>query len=207
MFKSSTETPHNDADGQVWTMISDAIQRLEASWATGSAVSLASLLPDTGHDVRRRVLLELIKVDQEYRWKSGDRKRTEAYLDEWPKLGSDREAVLELLEAECLTRAVVGELPEAAELGERFPGIAGQIDLQEAQLRAVAEATSETSGALPSDGLSPASQAVRPEDHASPAPPLEIGQSLGRYEIATLLGEGGMGGFTALTTRAEATWP
>ena len=191
MLNSTPKAPHDESDGQVWTMISESVQRLETSWATASSVSLASLLPGQDHSFRRRILLELIKVDQEYRWKSADRKLTEQYLDEWPELGREDEVVLELLEAECLTRAVVGELPEAAELQRRFPGVAHRINLQEVQQRTSGETMSGPTWTPQID--SPTSPSRLDGSDPVDAPPLQIGQPFGRYEINALLGEGGMG--------------
>ena len=86
--------------------------------------------------MRRRTLIELVKVDQELRWQAGEHRLLESYLSDWPELSSDPELVTELLDAECLTRAGLDRLPTPDELAARFPEMARQIDLGEIARRA-----------------------------------------------------------------------
>ena len=193
MDNKAQDTPAIDLDQRLWPAVEGAVQQLEERWLAGEPATISEYLPGLESPFRRRVLLELIKVDQEFRWKGVEPKLTEAYLREWPDLGTEPEVICELLEAECLTRAVLGQLPTPEELTERFPDLADQIDLQRVGQRAAQEERSAASWDLPSDfprgGL---------RDDSFPAselesPPLKIGASFGRYQIVTLLGEGGKG--------------
>jgi len=178
-------------DEPIWTAISQSIQRLENRWVESPPESLEVFLPAPGHPFRRRVLLELIKVDQEYHWKSGARKLTEAYLNQWPELGRDPEVVQEVLDAECLTRAMLGDMPDATELLARFPDVAPHINLEDIRRRSASENRPRAGGGdLPSSESSPTE---RRSVDSPPVPPLRIGQQFGRYQITTLLGQGGMG--------------
>ncbi len=172
-------------------LLDEAVEGLETSWLLGGTGDIAALAPPLGHPLRERVLIELVKVDQEYRWRSGQRRLLEAYLAEWPELGQKEDIVCELLRAECLTRATLDTLPTPEELESRFPEVSRGIDLnaiaaQAEQERAGSQAASDTSGTHTGQTLS-----------AGPmSPPLVVGQLFGRdgrYRILGRLGQGGMG--------------
>ena len=114
---------------QDWSLLDEAVEGLEQAWRTTHSGDIARFVPPAGHAVRGRVLVELIKVDQEYRWAAGQKRLLEAYLADWPELRGTPHVVRELLEAECLTRAIFDSLPTIRELASRFPEISGQIDL------------------------------------------------------------------------------
>jgi Tol biopolymer transport system component len=191
MIQPAPDTPNDDVDARIWSVLTESVQQFEESWEAGSPRPLADLLPDTASDFRRRVLLELAKVDQEFRWKSGDHKRTEAYLAEWPELGGEPEVLVELLEAECLTRAVLHDLPTAEELRRRFPDIAPHVDLRKIQDRARDEVDAPYRW-KPIEDPSISTSAGRVQD-VDAVPPLQVGDQFGRYEVKSRLGEGGMG--------------
>ncbi len=75
------------------------------------------------------MLVELIKADQECRWKSGIPTKIEDYLHDWPELLGQERAVLELLNSECLTRTMFSAMPAYEELCSRFPTLGEQVDL------------------------------------------------------------------------------
>ena len=90
---------------------------------------LRPLVAAGGKSLRRRTLLELIKIDQEHRYQAAGPKLLESYLEEWPELAADTESLAELLEAECMTRFAAGEAPSQEELAARFPRIVPYVDL------------------------------------------------------------------------------
>jgi len=110
-------------DDQHWAVLASAVWQLERSWRAGHGADLAQYVPPPDEPLRPRVLVELIKVDQEYRWESGDRKMLEAYLEDWPELADEPEFVTELLEAECITRSCTDTTPDVEEIRSRFPDI------------------------------------------------------------------------------------
>lgn len=68
-------------------VVESGVERLVADWeSSGSPAELTEYLPDTAA-IRRAALIELIKVDLEYRWlRSGHPKRIADYCLEFPEL-------------------------------------------------------------------------------------------------------------------------
>jgi hypothetical protein len=118
-----------ELDDAGWACLDDAVKRLNESWRTGAAADLARLVPPPTDPLHAPILVKLIAIDQEFRWQSGQPQGLESYLNEWPELRGRPEALVELLSAECLTRAMLGLPPTKAELDSRFPDISGRIDL------------------------------------------------------------------------------
>ena len=116
----------SDAD---WEIIDAAIRQLEEAWRHAPQPDVGSLVPPAGNPLRLRVLVELVKADQECRWKLGIPTKIEDYLRAWPELSGQTGVILELLDSECLTRAMFGTVPTYQELCSRFPALAEQVDL------------------------------------------------------------------------------
>ena len=112
-----------------WETIDAALRQLEKTWRHAPQPDIGSLVPPTDNPLRLRVLVELIKADQECRWKSGIPTKIEDYFHDWPELLGQVSVILELLDNECLTRAMFGATPTYQELRSRFPDSAEQVDL------------------------------------------------------------------------------
>ncbi|MBI4602296.1 MAG: protein kinase [Planctomycetes bacterium] len=161
-------------DDRAWRLVADSVRGLEEAWRQTARPDIGRFVPAPGEPLRSSVLLELVKVDQELRWRSGERRRLESYLEEWPELKGSDEAVRDLLEAECLTRAAFDSPPAREELESRFGAAAERIDLG----RVYAEADAERG----------------PPSWPVLAPgPLVPGRRFGRYEVRALIARGGMG--------------
>ena len=184
-----------ELDDQSWAFLGDAVRRLEESWQTTSGAELAQFAPPPGNPLRERVLIELIKVDQEYRWKSGQQQKLEAYFDQWPELSGKPEVVVELLEAESLNRAVLDEPPTSEELQFRFSEVWGQIDLDAIEAKAESERHSgrDQAAVSPTASDTPSKRPEHTPSQGGTTSLLTVGQRFGRYEIRNLLGRGGMG--------------
>jgi serine/threonine protein kinase len=180
-------------DDSQWAVLRAAVEQLEEAWRAGHGVDLCRLVPPIADPLQERVLIELIKVDQEYRWQKGQRQKLEDYLHCWPELNSKPHVVAELLYAECLTRAVIDVIPAAEELRSRFPELCQQIDLAAIQAEAETERTVSAAATPLREGPEAATagaNASLPGD----VRPLRPGERFGdRYEILALLGYGGMG--------------
>jgi DNA-binding beta-propeller fold protein YncE len=190
MIEPRRATPA-DLDRSDWGLLSSAVRQLEWAWRAGQGVDLASLVPAPDNRQRACVLAELIKVDQEFRWKAADRKTLEQYLADWSELATEKELVAELLEAECLTRAALDAIPTVEELRSRFFDLSDDIDLP------VIRARVERERAGGSQALASVETSQNGHNATLVPPPvpaaLKVGQKFGRYEIRGCLGQGAMG--------------
>lgn len=156
---------------------------------------LTSLVPDSGEASRSAVLVELIKIDQEYRWGRGQKPLVEDYLTFFPAAAPE-ETILELVVAECLTRGSLDTLPTESEIRSRFAGLAERVDLKEIEARLAAEDLPAL-GLLDEagNGATPRSSLECTAFRKTPPSPLRPGEKFGandRYEILGELGKGGM---------------
>src|SRR5205823_23758 len=71
-------------------------------------------------DISVAGLLALLRQDQRLRWRRGERPRVEDYLDRYPALWADGDAVLDLAYAEFVLREELGETPDAEGYLARF---------------------------------------------------------------------------------------
>jgi serine/threonine protein kinase/Tol biopolymer transport system component len=190
--KMSTQDRVSSAklERQAWNALNQAVRDLETAWRDHRP-DLNEFVPDASNPLRNTHLVELIKVDQELSWGSGECRLLESYLSEWPELSSIEGVCTELLEAECLNRFVSGQSPQLTELGERFPEAVQDIDLSAIEERCRRDAS------------------VRAEDPETPdvwssAADLVPGQTVGRYDIRECLGNGSMGAvYHAWDTRLQ----
>jgi serine/threonine protein kinase len=183
---TNLEPPQDDA-------VYAAVMRFEDAWRALPSPNLAAFVPDADSAIRCEVLAELIKIDQEYRLRRGELRQLEQYLEEWSKLDGQPELCLELLQAECLTRAIQGEVLTRDELRGRFPALADDVDLD----AIAAECEQERSRIANRETIA----FQHPADDTAPIPagilspaqrPDEIGR-IGDYRILDVLGAGGMG--------------
>jgi len=180
-------------DDSSWQHIDDAVSRLEDCWrATGSAI-LADYVPPCDHPLRKRTLVALIPVDQEYRWKPGERKKLEDYLSEWPELTADHGSLVNLLAAECYLRATLGLHATIEELKERFPEVWQRIDLHAIAAKVENEESSDPNDReSPMDADQPTIPYSKDPPPQEPPPSLPDGERYGRYVIRRFLARGGM---------------
>lgn len=172
-------------DPESWRILNQAVRRLESCWRNGVRPDPGSFIPKVSNSLRTAILLQLIKVDQELSWESGECRLLESYLAEWPELGSTSVAVTELLEAECLNRMLADAPSDEAELKLRFPEIADRIDWKSIADQAAIDGRRHRT----SDDLTEGKSDGGPRY----APGLLPGNQFGRYEIRERIGQGSMG--------------
>ena len=69
----------------------------------------------------RAVLVRLVKLDLDYRWRSGQPLGLESYLAAWPALAADEARVGDLLATECLWRRPTWPLLHGKNYCDVFP--------------------------------------------------------------------------------------
>jgi eukaryotic-like serine/threonine-protein kinase len=181
---------YDDSD---WELLDDLVERFEEAWRQQGVASLEAFVPAPDSPHRQRVLVELVKVDQEFHWAAGQPRRLEDYLNDWPELRADQDVLVELLEAECRTRAALGSLPQRSELEARFPEWADRLDLD-----AIADQARADEPSKPTQSLVDTPGHSEHQTHSAPvtARLLSTGEAFGaesRYTILGVLGVGGMG--------------
>jgi predicted Ser/Thr protein kinase len=119
-------------------------------------------------------LVEELRLDQQARWRTGDRVSVETYLERHPALRADPEALIDLIYSEFAQRVLNGEQPRAEEYLERFPEHRAQLERQ----FAVHEL-------LIADGALPEATQVSPPS-ANPQPMM-----VGKYRVIALIAESG----------------
>ncbi|MGA2032912.1 MAG: hypothetical protein ABSG68_11680 [Thermoguttaceae bacterium] len=150
----------DELDDQSWSLLNKSVFRFEDAWNGGVRPDIGAFLPSLNGILRERVLVELVKVDQENCWRGGLQRLLEAYVSDWPELGTREDTLVELLSAECLTRSIFDKPPSFRELRSRFPVLCERVPL--ARLRE--EADCERTRAVELAGSSAAPSAWWPAD-------------------------------------------
>ena len=114
---------HPDDSQQTWQNLADQVETFIKVWERGEAAPrLADCLPEEPGPLRQLALVELIKVDLEYRWqRRGLEKRLEDYAEEFPELQATGGMPCDLIFEEYHIRCSTGDAPDPREYLERFP--------------------------------------------------------------------------------------
>jgi serine/threonine protein kinase len=106
-------------------------------------------------------LVAMLRVDQHARWPRGERIPAESYLQAFPLLQSDQDAVLDLIYGEFLLRSELGETPVPEEYARRFPQYADPLQ-EQIKLHQVMKAQPASDQAVPAapDAASPGSAPI-----------------------------------------------
>ena len=166
------------------TQFADPARNLSRMWCQGLRPDPRPFVAGAG-ELTPAQLAAVLGVDQRERWRTGEPVPASQYLSDFPALGSDLEAALEVIHGEVLLREERGERPSLEEYVARFPEYAVRIEQQFGLHRALAsEAWSFLDlGTLPrwlaENGL--------------PSPDRDRWPVIAGYEIQGELGRGGMG--------------
>lgn len=117
------------------TQLTGAERQVLDSWTAKFASSwhaerLAQVLQSPPEELKPHpqiYLTELVKIDLRQHWQSGQLRRVEGYLVEYPKLGTLETVSVELLYAEYLARKTTGRSGAFEDLSERFPRKAASL--------------------------------------------------------------------------------
>ncbi len=176
-------------------------EELSRLWRQGQQPGVAAFLAQAGA-LRPDQLAAVLLVDQRQRWQRGERLGVEIYLQAYPTLGAEPEAVLDLIYGEYLLRREQEEVPTLSEFARRFPEYAQPLRLQ-VELRQALDASSglladpyatrEGDGGAMTTAEPYATRAEGGAGTAGPAAPPSAWPRLPGYEILGPLGWGGMG--------------
>ena len=121
-------TRGSSARDETWEKVAQRLDDFAAAWDEGdSPPDLREFLPDPSTSACYAALLELIKLDMEYRWNRGTPKWVENYLEEHTQLAETDQVPLELIVEEFHIRQDEERNVEAAEYLSRFPHAAEQL--------------------------------------------------------------------------------
>ena len=204
VLQAFDELTHDD-----WSALSEAVLKFEEAWKRVSTPDIIPLLRPAGDPLRLRMLVELVRIDQEHRWRIGDKRHLEDYLKDWPELLARPRAMTELLQYECLTRFCHDDPPQPADVSTRYPQLVEQIDLDQLRVQAAAEKcdpSTEQAEQTPTlrfkhSGQEDAESSVSGQKSDPSAFSYRSGRRIGhltgrqfgRYEIRRLVATGGMG--------------
>jgi serine/threonine protein kinase/tetratricopeptide (TPR) repeat protein len=185
-----------------WNRRERIVEAFEEAWESGKQPRLVDFLEGLDENQRRSVLLELIRVDLEFRLKADQPARVEDYLKDYPELHDERSVLVDLIRREFTLRCRVDSLVTPEEYNDRFPTLRDELEpcLKGAEhpsgtSEIGGQDHSERTAAFPSRvhgdpnvtlGEDHATNAVKPTGK-SEFPTVE------GYEILKPLGEGGMG--------------
>jgi len=130
LSSSSPEDLLNSSDPTLaWDVLSEKVEAFVNAWeAGGEPPSLADYLPARPAVLRQLTLVELIKVDLEYRWqKPGESKKLEGYIADFPELVESGQIPCDLVYEEYHVRKQAGDPVDSQEYFERFPGQATEL--------------------------------------------------------------------------------
>jgi len=129
-----TTTDTNDNFGpenatQVWDMLSERLEAFVTAWeAADEPPPLRDFLPQRPLALKHLALVELIKVDLEYRWRQPESQRfIEDYVTEFPDLEHSGAIPCDLLYEEYHVRKQSGEAVDPRDYFERFPSQAEEL--------------------------------------------------------------------------------
>lgn len=131
---------------------------------------LRQYLSDMPETLRPAALAELVMVDFERRWKRGERRTINQYLEDYPTLREAEDTVVELLRAEFELRRRSGERPDESEYREICPAFSAPA-------------------APPTSIQAAETQRYEDRDATLAAPP----ERIGKYKVVRELGAGAYG--------------
>lgn len=101
-------------------LIDEFVEKFESALASSATTPLAGFLPTKDHLQYAEVLTELVRVDLEHAWESGNPRRIEEYRAEFPELFADPERLAAVAFEEYRLRRHSGESVHPQEYQQNF---------------------------------------------------------------------------------------
>jgi len=183
MSTFSSTVPVLSPDRQLWDL-----------WQHGQHLDVGLFLARFNRLSPHQVVA-ILRVDQQQRWRAGERPAAEEYLATHAALLDDAAEVIGLIHGEFLLREERGEGPTVEEYVGRFPHYAERLRRQIENHRALEASAS----GLPAVALTPSETLARPVSAGGVLEPWEwppsdaLWPEIAGYEILGVLGRGGMG--------------
>ena len=99
-----------------------------AAWDTGGEPDIADHLPAADDTLRTQTLLELVKIDLEYRWANGTGRLLDVYVSRFPELTGDDGPAAELIYEEYRQRRAAGAPVSKDAILDRYPARAAKLE-------------------------------------------------------------------------------
>jgi serine/threonine protein kinase/tetratricopeptide (TPR) repeat protein len=193
-----------------WNRRERIVEAFEDEWAASvdgksPPPQLVDFLDGLDEFQRRDLLIELVRVDLEFRLKANQPVRVEDYLKDYPALSDDKAMLVELIQVEYTLRCRVDRKVTPQEYEDRFPTLHEELaPCLKGSLHGNSHASWTSPVGREDESLRTAAHSPRPtdpnltigEDHST-QPALPDGEpgfpTVEGYEILKALGEGGMG--------------
>ncbi len=162
------EQAHAELTTRTWAVVGARLEEFADAWERSSLPDLAEFLPPGPAALRRLTLVELVKLDLDYRLARGLARPVEEYVDEFPEL-AEPGLPCDLLYEDYQLRRRAGQDVQPNDYYRRFPGRAAEL----ARLLGGTAPTRSTA----------AFAARAPQS-------IEPGAQLDEFDLLTLLGQG-----------------
>jgi len=144
----------HDLPRDAWERLNDVLGRFEDDWQEGRPTALEEYVAAAQETERWALLIELVHEDLERRLSAGEAARVEGYLERFPELRADPEALADLVAAEFARRRKRGSRCTADDYYRRFPQLAGLLR-RRLDPAAVSQATQSDLPAAPGPPATP----------------------------------------------------
>src|SRR5579885_2365020 len=126
-MRADTVVQVGEPSTSVWGTVSDHLGAFARAWESAGPPDLRAFAPVGPPEVRRLVLVELVKLDIDSRLRRGAARPLEQYLAEFPELAADGGPPCDLLFEDFHLRRQAGEDPDPVDYYRRFPGRAAEL--------------------------------------------------------------------------------
>lgn len=111
-----------------WSVLEQHMLAFQAAWERSDGPPIAPHLPSGASSLRKLLLVELVKIDLDYRFARGDAKMLEDYAAEFAELCDSDGPPCDLIYEEYHVRRSKGYIISRDEYFERFPGRRDELE-------------------------------------------------------------------------------